>query len=105
MTPLDVFNPANLSDAGGLNGPARAGALLDAARSFREAPPCSSSRSFGRRSAPTFPAGVLLARHIPLSPPITFALYTASDFLGALVAIRSWLRSGVTLGACARCTG
>jgi hypothetical protein len=38
VTPLDVFNPANLSDASRLAGPAGARALLDAARSFPGGP-------------------------------------------------------------------
>jgi hypothetical protein len=38
VTPLDIFNPANLSDASWLTGPAGAGTLLDAAHSFPGGP-------------------------------------------------------------------
>jgi len=34
---------------------------------------------------PGVPAGVLLARHVPLNPAVTFALYTASDVIAAFV--------------------
>jgi len=34
---------------------------------------------------PGIPAGVLLARHVPLNPAVTFGLYTISDVLGACV--------------------
>jgi hypothetical protein len=85
VTSLDVFNPANLSDASRLTGPAGARALLDAARSFPGGPAMLVFALFWSPVGPGIPAGVLLARHIPLSPPITFALYAASDLLGALV--------------------
>jgi hypothetical protein len=86
VTPLDVFNPANLSDASRLTGPAGVRALLDAARSFPGGPAMLVFALFWSPVGPGIPAGVLLARHVPLSPPITFALYAASELLllGAL---------------------
>jgi hypothetical protein len=66
-------------------GPAGVRALLDAARSFPGGPAVLVFALFWSPVGPGIPAGVLLARHIPLSPPITFALYAASDLLGALV--------------------
>jgi hypothetical protein len=74
VAPLDVFNPVDLSDASRLTEPAGARALLDAARSFPGGPAMLVFALFWSPVGPGIPAGVLLARHIPLSPPITFAL-------------------------------
>jgi ABC-type phosphate/phosphonate transport system permease subunit len=63
VTPLDVFNPANLSDASRLTGPAGVRALLDAARSFPGGPAVLVFALFWSPVGPGIPAGVLLARH------------------------------------------
>ncbi len=85
MTPLDIFNPSNLSDASGLTGPAGARTLLTPREASRAVPPCSSSRSSGPPSPPAFPPASSSRATSRSSPPITFILYAASDLLGALV--------------------
>jgi hypothetical protein len=85
MSPLDLFNPTVLPDASQFSGPAGASTLLDAARHFPGGPTMLVFALFWSPVGPGIPAGVLLARHVPLHPAFTFLLYTASDVLGAAV--------------------
>lgn len=85
MSPLDLFNPTTLPDAGQFTGTAGASTLLDAAKHFPGGPTMLVFALFWSPVGPGIPAGVLLARHVPLNPAFTFLLYTASDVLGAAV--------------------
>ena len=81
MSPFELFHPSVALD------PEQAGAakLLEAARHFPGGPAMLVFALFWAPVGPGIPAGVLLARHIPLSPMVTFSLYAVSDVLGALV--------------------
>jgi len=85
VTPFDLFNPTTLPNAGTFQGPGGADTLLEAARHFPGGPVMLVFALFWAPIGPGIPAGVLLARHIPLNPAVTFGLYAASDVLGALV--------------------
>lgn len=85
MNPFDLFNPTTLPDPTQLTGAAGANTLLDAARHFPGGPTMLVFALFWSPVGPGIPAGVLLARHVPLHPAVTFLLYTASDVLGATV--------------------
>lgn len=85
MNPFDLFNPATLPDATQLTGAAGASTLLQAAQHFPGGPTMLVFALFWSPIGPGIPAGVLLARHVPLHPAVTFLLYTASDVLGAAV--------------------
>jgi len=85
MTPGDVFDPAAALDPTRFMGAAGAQHLLEAARHFPGGPAMLVFALFWAPVGPGIPAGVLLARHIPLNPAVTFGLYTLSDVLGALV--------------------
>ncbi len=86
MSPFAVFNPATWgpADPGQLAGPG-VDVLMDAARHFPGGPAVLVFALFWSPVGPGIPAGVLLARHIPLSPFLTFGLYALSDVLGAAV--------------------
>jgi hypothetical protein len=85
VSPFDLFNPATLPDATQLTGPAGAATLLHAAQQFPGGPTMLVFALFWAPVGPGIPAGVLLARHVPLNPLVTFLLYTASDVLGATI--------------------
>ncbi len=84
MNPLDLFNPTHV-DPGQFSGMAGAKTLLEAAQHFPGGPTMLVFALFWAPIGPGIPAGVLLARHVPLHPAVTFLLYTASDVLGAAV--------------------
>jgi hypothetical protein len=85
MTPgFELFSPSAALDPT-INGVAGAQRLLAAAAHFPGGPVMLVFALFWSPVGPGIPAGVLLARHIPLNPALTFALYTMSDVLSAFV--------------------
>src|SRR4029077_7507264 len=72
-------------DPSAFTGPAGANALVEAARHFPGGPTMLVFALFWAPIGPGIPAGVLLARHIPLHPAFTLGLYTLSDALAAVV--------------------
>jgi hypothetical protein len=85
LSPFDIFNPAVVADPSQVAGAAGASKLLEAAQHFPGGPVMLVFALFWSPVGPGIPAGVLLARHVPLHPAVTFLLYTASDVLGAAV--------------------
>jgi hypothetical protein len=85
MTPSELFNPNNFWQASGLTGPEGAKVLLEAGKGFPGGPVGLVFALFWAPVGPGIPAGVLLARHIPLNPALTFGLYAVSDVLAAFV--------------------
>lgn len=85
VNPLSVFDPSTTLDPTAFTGAAGAARLVEAARHFPGGPVMLVFALFWAPVGPGIPAGVLLARHIPLSPTVTFGLYTLSDVLGAIV--------------------
>jgi hypothetical protein len=98
MTGIELFNPSNALIASGLSGPEGAKTLLAAAQGFPGGPVMLVFALFWAPVGPGIPAGVLLARHVPLNPLVTFGLYAASDVLAAVVlnpvftGLRRWAR-------------
>jgi hypothetical protein len=66
-------------------GPEGAARLLEAAQHFPGGPVVLVLTLFFAPVGPGIPAGVLLARHVPLNPAVTFALYALSDVMAAIV--------------------
>jgi hypothetical protein len=85
MTPSELFNPNNILTTSGLTGPDGAKVLLDAGKEFPGGPIGLVFALFWAPVGPGIPAGVLLARHIPLNPATTFGLYALSDVLAAAI--------------------
>jgi hypothetical protein len=85
MSPFEVFDPAAALDPSRWAGEAGAARLLEAAQHFPGGPTMLVLALFFAPVGPGIPAGVLLARHVPLPPLLTFGLYTMSDVLAALV--------------------
>ena len=85
MTPFDLFDPKNFLTMGRLTGPDGAKVLLEVGHGFPGGPIMLVFALFWAPVGPGIPAGVLLARHIPLNPVITFGLYAASDVLAASI--------------------
>src|SRR5881296_286281 len=85
MSPFDVFDPSSALDPTRYAGQAGAATLLQAAAHFPGGPPALVLALFFAPVGPGVPAGVLLARHIPLHPALTFGLYACSDVLAAVV--------------------
>ncbi len=85
MSPLDVFDPSATLDVTRYTGEAGAARLLEAAQHFPGGPVALVLALFFAPVGPGVPAGVLLARHVPLNPAVTFGLYTLSDVLAAIV--------------------
>ncbi len=85
VSPFDIFNPSTMLDPNAFTGPAGANALVEAARHFPGGPTMLVFALFWAPVGPGIPAGVLLARHVPLHPAFTFLLYTTSDVLGAAI--------------------
>lgn len=85
MTGFELFNPSHLLEASGLTGPEGAKVLLRAADGFPGGATMLVFALFWSPVGPGIPAGVLLARHIPLNPFVTFGLYAASDVLAATI--------------------
>ena len=85
MSPFDVFDPSAALDPTRFTGPEGAARLLDAAHHFPGGPVMLVLALFFAPVGPGIPAGVLLARHVPLNPVATFGLYALSDVVAALV--------------------
>jgi len=85
VTPYDVFDPSVALDPTRFVGETGAARLMEAARHFPGGPAMLVFALFWAPIGPGIPAGVLLARHIPLSPLFTLGLYTLSDTLAAIV--------------------
>ena len=85
MTAYELFNPSNLLEVSRLTGPDGAKVLLQAANGFPGGAMMLVFALFWSPVGPGIPAGVLLARHIPLNPFVTFGLYAASDVLAASI--------------------
>jgi hypothetical protein len=85
MSPFDVFDPSAALDPTRFAGEAGAARLIQAAQHFPGGPVMLVFALFWAPVGPGIPAGVLLARHIPLHPTLTFGLYTLSDVLAAMV--------------------
>jgi hypothetical protein len=85
MSPFDVFDPSTALNPTAFTGPSGAARLLEAAQHFPGGPAMLVFALFWAPVGPGIPAGVLLARHVPLGAAATFGLYTLSDVCGALV--------------------
>ena len=85
MTPGEVFDPSAALDPTRFMGPEGAARLLEAAQHFPGGPVALVLTLFFAPVGPGIPAGVLLARHVPLNPALTFALYALSDVMAAIV--------------------
>jgi hypothetical protein len=85
MSPFDVFDPSAALDVTRYTGEAGAARLLQAAQAFPGGPVALVLALFFAPVGPGIPAGVLLARHVPLNPVVTFGLYAFSDVLAAII--------------------
>lgn len=85
MSPGEVFDPSAALDPTRFIGPEGAARLLEAAQHFPGGPVALVLALFFAPVGPGIPAGVLLARHVPLNPAVTFGLYALSDVLAAIV--------------------
>src|SRR5262249_60420997 len=81
----EVFDRSAALDPTRFIGPEGAAKLLEAAKDFPGGPVMLVFALFWAPVGPGIPAGVLLARHVPLNPAVTFGLYTISDVLGAFI--------------------
>src|SRR4029077_7324971 len=85
MSPFDVFDPSAALDPSRWPGEAGAARLRGAGRHFPGGPTMLVLALFFAPVGPGIPAGVLLARHVPLNPVVTFGLYFFSDAMAPLV--------------------
>ena len=85
MTPGEVFDPSAALDPTRFIGPEGAARLLEAAQHFPGGPVALVLTLFFAPVGPGIPAGVLLARHVPLNPAVTLGLYALSDVMAAIV--------------------
>jgi hypothetical protein len=85
MTPTELFDPNNIFATSQLTGADGARALLEVGKGFPGGPVGLVFALFWAPVGPGIPAGVLLARHIPLNPAFTFGLYAVSDVLAAAI--------------------
>jgi len=85
VTPGEVFDPSAALDPTRFIGADGAARLLEAAQHFPGGPIALVLMLFFAPIGPGIPAGVLLARHVPLHPALTFGLYALSDVLAAIV--------------------
>ena len=85
MTPTELFDPNNFMATTQLVGAEGGKVLLEAGKSFPGGPVMMVFALFWAPVGPGIPAGVLLARHIPLNPALTFGLYAMSDVLAATI--------------------
>jgi hypothetical protein len=85
MGPLGVFDPSASLDFARWAGPDGAARLLEAGQHFPGGSIALVFALFFAPVGPGVPAGVLLARHVPLNPAFTFGLYALSDLLAAIV--------------------
>src|ERR1043166_8575895 len=85
MNPFEIFDPSASLDPTRYVGEAGAARLLEAAQHFPGGPTMLVLALFFAPVGPGIPAGVLLARHVPLNPTLTFGLYALSDVIAAFV--------------------
>jgi len=85
VTPGEVFDPSAALDPMRFMGSEGAARLLEAAQHFPGGPVALVLTLFFAPVGPGIPAGVLLARHVPLNPAVTFGLYALSDVMAAIV--------------------
>ena len=85
MSPFEVFDPSATLDPARYAGQEGAARLLQAARHFPGGPVALVLALFFAPVGPGVPAGVLLARHVPLTPATTFGLYALSDAIAAIL--------------------
>jgi hypothetical protein len=85
MSTFGVFGPSATLDPTRYAGQAGAATLLRAAQHFPGGPVALVLALFFAPVGPGVPAGVLLARHLSLTPAVTFGLYALSDVLAAIV--------------------
>ena len=85
MSPFEVFDPSYALDPSRFMGEAGAARLLEAAAHFPGGPAALVLALFFAPVGPGIPAGVLLARHVPLAPAVTLGLYALSDVTAAFV--------------------
>ncbi|MBX3028260.1 hypothetical protein KF840_25500 [bacterium] len=95
LSPFDVFDPANAFDPSAFTGEAGASRLMAAAAQMPGGPLALVFLLFWAPVGPGIPAGVLLAHHLRVPPPVTFGLYALSDTLAALLLhpLYRWLRT------------
>ena len=82
---LEIFDPSTVLDPTAFAGATGAQRLLEAAAHFPGGPVALVFALFWAPVGPGIPAGVLLARHIPLHPAFIFGLYALSDVLSAFI--------------------
>jgi hypothetical protein len=94
MSPFDIFNPSLFLDPSAFTGEAGASRLMQAAAHFPGGPMALVFALFWAPVGPGIPAGVLLAHHLRIPPPVTFGLYSLSDALAVFLLnpIYSWFR-------------
>src|SRR5262245_21796447 len=85
MSPFDVYDPSATLDLGRYAGEDGAARLLEAAHQFPGGPVALVLALFFAPVGPGVPAGVLLARHVPSNPAVTFGLYALSDVVAAVL--------------------
>jgi hypothetical protein len=95
MSPFDIFNPSLALDPSAFAGEAGASRLMQAAAQFPGGPTALVFMLFWAPVGPGIPAGVLLAHHLRIAPPVTFGLYALSDMLAVvfLHPLYSWFRT------------
>ena len=87
MNPFDVFGPSAALDPTRYARQAGAARLLQAAQRFPGGPVALVLALFFAPVGPGVPAGVLLARHVPLTPAATFGLFIALVMIVAMIVI------------------
>src|SRR5438477_5962036 len=85
MSPFEIFDPSAVLDPSRFTGETGAARLLEAAQHFPGGPTMLVLALFFAPVGPGIPAGVLLARHVPLHPTLTLGLYALSDVIAAFV--------------------
>jgi hypothetical protein len=95
MSPFDIFNPMITLDPSAFTGQEGASRLTQVAAQFPGGPTALVFALFWAPVGPGIPAGVLLANHLRMAPPLTFSLYALSDALAVLILnpVYSWLRT------------
>lgn len=95
FSPLDIFDPSVALDPNAFTGAEGASRLMRAAAEMPGGPLLLIFLLFWAPVGPGIPAGVLLAHHLRVPPPITFGLYAISDTLAALILhpLYTWLRT------------
>jgi len=95
MSPFDIFSPSAALNPAAFTGAAGASRLMQSAAQFPGGPTALIFALFWAPVGPGVPAGVLLAQHLRIPPPLTFALYALSDLLAVLLLhpIFTWLRT------------